>query len=163
MTNKQIVSDHQIIIQHNLDTVTDLLIHNLFIYLRDKYGCTYFTYMNECFITKKTIYFSNDPLWQEEYFSTGLANNCHIYKNAFLASGRNFNYVIWEMCPPILKDEKDINSLRESRNIANGIGFANQNDDYRESFSFATKKANKGFYKNFRDPHTISNILRDCK
>lgn len=156
--NSNIITDNKTIKRFCLDRVPES-IKNLYKELEKNIGCNYITYIYEDFLKNEVVYFSTNPEWQEIYVITGLINNCHIYLNAIENSKKSLYPIVWNSMSQLTKIQKEVDEYRKSKNIANGIGFLQKNDNFRESFSFASNTGNTNFHKNFIDAKTVKYYL----
>ncbi|ALA26712.1 autoinducer binding domain-containing protein [Piscirickettsia salmonis] len=145
----KIIESSDILIRHNLDTNHQLA--DLYRLLNEKFNCTYLTYMREDLKRNNKVYFSSNPNWQDLLIGQSLINICPIYSIAFDALNNTnirFYPIVWNNVSHNKKqDHKDLKDLRDSHDIAHGLGFAIQpQPGIRESIVFAGSVKDVAFH-----------------
>jgi len=95
------------------------------------YGATYLSVLmfskdNHVLLSK-----SNNPEWVEEFTSTGLYKHCHLLNEAStqMKSNPSSFTLAWDLYQPVTEKAKELNEIRQYKDITHGVGFCTTNTD----------------------------------
>lgn len=95
------------------------------------FGATYSSVL--LFAENNNVLFSksSNPEWGEEFTSTGLYKHCHLLNEASaqMQSNHSSFTLIWDLYQPITEEGKELNEIRQYKDITHGVGFCSTNPD----------------------------------
>lgn len=95
------------------------------------FGATYSSVL--LFSENNSVIFSksSDPEWADEFTSTGLYKHCHLLNEATaqMQSNQSSFTLVWDLYQPITEKAKELNEIRQYKDITHGVGFCSTNPD----------------------------------